>query len=264
MDILNDSIVSTTIEGMISMIHFLFYLTVIVLQLDEADKDQIMSEDILWFMEKAYYDAANCIDDKYWFSLASLYYYDRYGHVDFAKAVEYLEKAVETGDGRAEVLLGKCYLNGEGVPQDYEKAFHLLEKGALLDFSGEAIYLLGDMYLNGWYVKQDKPQAYQMYLRTMNILDYRDLTCADVYLRLAAYELNEIPKRSSIKKALRYHQESESTMNSWYSISVERRRALLWQEKARTQREHYWKKFARIRTRLSSRKKISEIIPPVE
>ena len=49
-----------------------------------------------------------------------------------------------------------------------------------------------------------------MYLRTMNILDYRDLTCADVYLRLAAYELNEIKKRSSIKKALRYYQESES------------------------------------------------------
>lgn len=180
-------------------------------ELEAADKEQLMSDDIFRFIEKAYYDAANCIDDKYWFALAKLYYDDRYAHVDFEKAVFCLQTAVEHGDGHAEVLLGKCYLYEEGVQQDYDKAFHLLVKGALLDFSGASVYLLGDMYLNGWYVRQDKPQAYQMYLRALDILEYQNPPmCADVYLRLADYELQEIGNLSSAKKSLRYYQESEN------------------------------------------------------
>lgn len=177
-------------------------------QLDEADRDQIMSDDIFWFLEKAYYDAANCIDYKYWYSLACLYYYDRYGHVDLEKAVFCLKTAVKHIDGRAEVLLGKCYLGGEGVSQDYEKAYHLLVKGALLDFSGEAIYLLGDMYLNGWYVRQDKPQAYNMYLRAYKLLHKEeDYLEADSLCRIADYKLNEIGSYDEVIDALYcYHQ----------------------------------------------------------
>lgn len=179
-------------------------------QLDEADPDQIMSDDIFWFVEKAYYDAANCIDPKYWYSLARLYYYDRYGHVNFEKAVLCLKKAVEKVDGRAEVLLGRCYLYGEGVEQDYEKAFHLLLKGALLDFSGEAIYLLGDCYLNGWCVQQDKPQAYNMYLRAYRLLDKaEDLLSADCLCRIADYKLNEIRTYDQLTDALYGYQQAE-------------------------------------------------------
>lgn len=179
-------------------------------ELDKADTDQIMSDDIFWFLEKAYYDAAQCIDLKYWFSLARIYYYDRYGHVDFEKAVFFLEKAVASVDGRAEVLLGKCYLLGEGVEQNYEKAFQLLLKGALLDYSGEAVYLLGDMYLNGWYVEQDKPQAYQMYLRAHALLaDSGGWLEADCMYRLAEYELHEIGTYYDVKSALYYYQRAE-------------------------------------------------------
>lgn len=179
-------------------------------ELDEADQDQIMADDIFRFLEKAYYDAAHCIDDKYWFSLGRLYYYDRYGHVDLEKAVFYLKKAVEHLDGRAEVLLGKCYLNGEGVEQDYEKAFYLLLKGALLDYSGEAVYLLGDFYLNGWYVEQDKPQAYQMYLRAHKLLDREDDELdADVLCRIGDYKLNEIGEHEAVFNALSYYQRAE-------------------------------------------------------
>ena len=179
-------------------------------RLDEADPDHVMSNDIFWFLEKAYYDAANCIDPKYWYSLARLYYYDRYGHVNFEKATAYLKTAVEKIDGRAEVLLGRCYLYGEGVERDYEKAFHLLLKGALLDYSGEAVYLLGDCYMNGWHVQQDKPQAYNMYLRAYRLLDKaEDLLVADSLVRIADYKLNEIKTYDQLTDALYCYQQAE-------------------------------------------------------
>jgi len=179
-------------------------------QLDDADRDQIMSDDVFWFLEKAYFDAAKCIDYKYWYALARLYYYDRYGHVDLEKAVFCLKTAVEHIDGQAEVLLGKCYLNGEGISQDYEKAYHLLVKGALLDFSGEAIYLLGDMYLNGWYVAQDKSQAYNMYLRAYRLLHKdEDYLQADSLCRIAEYKLNEIGTYDEVIDALYCYQQAE-------------------------------------------------------
>ena len=47
---------------------------------------------------------------------------------DFGKAVYWLTKAAEQGNAEAQFALGVCYVNGEGVDINLEKAISLFEK----------------------------------------------------------------------------------------------------------------------------------------
>ncbi|MBE6534364.1 MAG: sel1 repeat family protein, partial [Ruminococcaceae bacterium] len=62
--------------------------------------------------------------------------------------LELLQKAAEEGDAEAQKNLGKRYYYGDGVEQDYVKAFEWTEKAAN---QGHTIaqYNLGVMYENG-------------------------------------------------------------------------------------------------------------------
>lgn len=60
---------------------------------------------------------------------------------------ELMNKA-EAGDADAQQTLGACYVNGQGVPQDYVKAFQWFTKSARRG-NAKAQYNLGMLYLSG-------------------------------------------------------------------------------------------------------------------
>ena len=67
-------------------------------------------------------------------ALGRIYYDNKYGLMDYGKAVHYLNIARESPDayvsGAACFLLSKCYRNGRGVPKDKEKADSLQDEAS--------------------------------------------------------------------------------------------------------------------------------------
>lgn len=62
------------------------------------------------------------------------------------RAVQWFKMADSKGYAKAAFFLGECYLDGSGVPRDYDMALQLLNKAASQDIR-EAHYLLGGTYL---------------------------------------------------------------------------------------------------------------------
>lgn len=81
-----------------------------------------------------------------------------------AKAVEYLQKAVELDDTRAQCYasLGQCYEQGIGVPIDLGKAFAYYQRAADLN-SPLGIYNVGAFYYNGQGVAVNREAAMEFF-----------------------------------------------------------------------------------------------------
>ena len=85
---------------------------------------------------------------------------------DLALAAEWYRKALdgdpEDGDDagrvRARYYLGMLYLNGNGVPQDFDAAIENIRRSAEDGFA-KAQYQLGLLYQNGEGVEQDAEEA---------------------------------------------------------------------------------------------------------
>ena len=93
--------------------------------------------------------------------LGQMYYNGEGVRQDYAKAFEWYQKAAAQGNPGSEYYVGVMYYNGEGVRQDYAKAFEWYQKAAAHENSGVAYaqYNLGVMYYNGEGVRQDYAQA---------------------------------------------------------------------------------------------------------
>ena len=80
-----------------------------------------------------------------------------------SEALEYLKKA-QQGDPEAQFNLGRCYANGRGVKQDWQKAVEWYAKAAE---QGDAVAQcnLGICYANGQGVKQDRQKAIEWYTK---------------------------------------------------------------------------------------------------
>lgn len=107
--------------------------------------------------------------------LASMYYHGTNGiNINKEKAAVYYVKATQQykkGDNIGSIVFlraGDMYFQGDGVTQDYGKAFNLysqaIEKEATL---GEAYYKLATMYENGFFVKKDVDIAKKHYLNSV-------------------------------------------------------------------------------------------------
>ena len=68
------------------------------------------------------------------------------------------KKKANQGIVEEQYLLGILYLNGEGVPQDYEKAFKWLHAAGKQGMAAAQTWL-GEMYYNGKGVSQDYDEA---------------------------------------------------------------------------------------------------------
>ncbi len=67
---------------------------------------------------------------------------------DYAKAMQWYQKAANQGDADAQFNLGVMYYEGEGAPQDYAKALQWYQKAANQG-DAQAQYNLGFMYYKG-------------------------------------------------------------------------------------------------------------------
>jgi len=76
------------------------------------------------------------------YDLGRMYYYGDGLEQNFEKAFQWLQKAATQGLAKAQYLLGRMYLKGEGVEKNLEKALESLEKAATQGLP-MAQYLLG-------------------------------------------------------------------------------------------------------------------------
>jgi len=86
------------------------------------------------------------------------------GEQNFAEAVKWLKEAVKLNvdNDSALYMLGGCYDNGDGVEQDYVRAFDLYRRAAELNY-GMAQYEAGKCYLDGRGVKKQRQKAIEWF-----------------------------------------------------------------------------------------------------
>jgi TPR repeat protein len=116
--------------------------------------------------EHWYRMAANQGDIDAMVSLGNIYYGIRN---DFNTAFHYYSDAADAGDADAQLSLAYMYLRGEGVEQDYEKAFKWTEKSAKQGLA-QAQNELGRAYEQ---MKQDYNKAIEWYKKAA-AQGYRD------------------------------------------------------------------------------------------
>ena len=97
---------------------------------------------------------ANQGDAEAQFNLGWMYYQGEGVRQDYAKAFEWYKKVANQGDSNAQFVLGLLYYKGEGVRQDYAKAAQWFLKVANQGDS-DAQAMLGVMYNKGKGVRQN-------------------------------------------------------------------------------------------------------------
>lgn len=92
-------------------------------------------------------------------SIAGNLAYFYYNMGDYKAALKYATEAAEKNDKTGLMVLGSCYLNGNEVSKNEEKAFEYYIQAAAM---GEEVSLnqIGWMYMNGVGVEEDPSQAY--------------------------------------------------------------------------------------------------------
>ena len=85
-----------------------------------------------------------------------------YLKTDYKKAVFWLKKASDKGDGEAKLYLAKCYKHGDGTEKNPKKRFSLYKEAAECDFE-EAMGEVGICYLNGIGTDEDEDEAFHWF-----------------------------------------------------------------------------------------------------
>jgi TPR repeat protein len=83
-----------------------------------------------------------------------------YQKKDYPTAVKEWRPLAEKGDSPSQFNLGLMYVDGLGVPQDYNQALNWFERSAQQDYA-KAQLNLGAMYASGKGIKRDYIQAYK-------------------------------------------------------------------------------------------------------
>ncbi|TPQ29026.1 tetratricopeptide repeat protein [Methylomonas koyamae] len=86
---------------------------------------------------------------------------------DPKKSRALIEEAARNGSVSAYYILGKMYLNGEGVPENHQAAIVWLEKAGVNGHL-KAQIMLGEMYSEGRVIPQDSIQAYKWFSLAAN------------------------------------------------------------------------------------------------
>jgi len=114
-------------------------------------------------------DLAEAGDAEAMFELGGLYEVGSCAPVDKPKALAWLIKASEKGNGAASSAVGRLYYSGgQGITANYAEALRWSSKGAIL-FNAEAFYYLGLLYQNGMGVPADHQKAYALFNISMHL-----------------------------------------------------------------------------------------------
>lgn len=84
---------------------------------------------------------------------------------DYSNALIWLQKSANQGNANAQMLLGRMYLKGQGVNQDFYKAYDFLSKSADQNNSDGQLSL-GWLFLNGDGVNQDYLKAFELFRKS--------------------------------------------------------------------------------------------------
>ena len=76
-----------------------------------------------------------------------------------------LKSASKKGDSKAQFELGNCYYYGQGIRQNYNKAFGWYSKSANNGYA-EGQYYLGICYENGFGTSKDYNKAFEWYSKS--------------------------------------------------------------------------------------------------
>lgn len=102
------------------------------------------------------------------------------GPKDEARAAEYYRRGIRASyikNDACYIRLGQLYYFGQGVPQDYEKAFQLFQKADELSNQNQAAYYLGFCCAFGYGTEQD-------YAAARTYLERVDWDCPDAFYLL--------------------------------------------------------------------------------
>ena len=106
--------------------------------------------------------AADQVDANVLYDRGCMYLEGRGVPQDYQKAYEYFKKAADQGDVRALFQMGHMYDDGYGVTQNYQKAYAYYKKAA--DSGNMTAQInLGVLYVHGTGVKQNYPKAYECF-----------------------------------------------------------------------------------------------------
>ena len=94
--------------------------------------------------------------------LGEEYYSGRYIAKNYQQAVMWFRTAIQQEQPIGYYRLGKCFLCGHGVGQDYAKAFDSFLKGSLRGYINNSIRI-GDMFKEGVFVDCDPEYAAKLY-----------------------------------------------------------------------------------------------------
>lgn len=130
---------------------------------------------------------------------------------NLVKAYDLLKKSAEQGNAYGKIGLGKLYLYGQGVKQDFsasrkcfKEAFDILNS-QITENKGEVYYSLAQLYLNGNGVKQDDTKAEQWFRKAAE--RYREETNNkndDSMMHLGNMYLKGLGVKQDTQKALYY------------------------------------------------------------
>jgi len=98
---------------------------------------------------------------------------------DYEKAYQYYKEAADLGNGDGYAGLAWLYGEGKGVEQDYAKNIELDKKGIALG-SARAMNDIGILYYNGYGVAQDYGKAMEWYKKAADLGDTRAMNSIGV------------------------------------------------------------------------------------
>lgn len=157
----------------------------------ELKKEEKYQEALRWFQESA---AANNADS--WYEIGFLYWEGKGVKKDPVSAVSCYERelALDPDHMGANNHLGRAYFLGEGVPQDYAKAFQHLSVAYFKRDSKWGAFYLAKCAFNGW----GSPQDYGQALRFLNDVTWKnqeaDYMRGVIYARGLGGVAADIPK----------------------------------------------------------------------
>jgi len=105
------------------------------------------------------------------YSLGLIYEEGRGVAQDYTKAIEWYQRAADKNHDESQYSLGLIYEEGRGVTQDYTKAVKWFQKAAEQDHV-RSLIKLGSMYEAGLGVKQDYAKAIELYQKAADRGDY--------------------------------------------------------------------------------------------
>ena len=92
----------------------------------------------------------------------------KYTTKDYNEAIKWFLKAGEHGDASAQLVLGRCYYEGQGTAKDYNAALRWWCKAAEQGIP-YAMVEIANLYIKGYGVKEDKKEAMRWWSKAVEI-----------------------------------------------------------------------------------------------